>query len=235
MNKKSQKIAAIGIGFILSVLLIYIGFRIVQKRGSQAGVTENFKCVRSKDTESTCTWTSRTDEVGRILYASMPPGGLQDCSLVFIAEELGTPVALGDGNFEHTVVLQPLVSKQSYCAAPAGSEDNMIEVPASVDGASAGTTGGTGGQTVLDVTPSPTTGVVIEPTAAPTSPQALPSPQPSLGTTTDTEIDAYFKNASSTDDWGDCLDYFEKKGQQVSGNACIKGYYRHNVTPTPAS
>lgn len=229
MNKKSQKFAAIAIGFVLSVLLIYIGFRIVQKRGSQAGVAENYTCVRNKDTEGTCTWNSSSQERGTVLYASMPPGGIKECNLVFIAEELTDPVAIGDGNFEHKVILQPLVASQSYCAAPGGDEDSIVEVPV----ASAGS-----GSVLLDATPSPSKPEVVNPlptTAADeTLPTSAPSPEPSLTSTTDGEIDTFYSDPNNTgDDWGDCLTYFENKGQQVSGNACIRGYYRHNATPTP--
>ncbi|KXK11177.1 MAG: hypothetical protein UZ22_OP11002000381 [Microgenomates bacterium OLB23] len=224
------------IGFILSLLLIYIGFRIVQKRGSQASAVENFTCVRTKDTEARCTWTNRTEEQGNLLASSMPPGGLSECNLVFIHSEAGAPVALGDGNYEHTVIMQPLVANQSYCAAPAGSEETLIEVPASPDGAAGGqSTDGTGG-VVLDVTP--TTAVVVpEPTSGESDIVPTTAPLPtSAQTASDTEVDAFYKDDTNADsDWGDCLDYFEKKGYQVSGNACIKGYYRHTTTPTPAS
>ncbi len=237
MNKKTQKVAALVIGLVLSMLLIYIGFRIVQKRGSQASLPEQFNCKRNTDTEAACTWTSKSEEVGRVLYASMPPGGLQECNLVFIAEELSAPVALGDGNFEHTVTLQPLVTKQSYCAAPGGAEDTIVEVAANSSGTSQTETQGET-QVVLDTTPTPAQPVEVNDDQLPTTvPQsASPSPEPTLETTTDAQIDAYYSDSSNTkDDWGDCLDYFDKKGQTVSSNACIKGYYRHNVTPTPAS
>jgi len=234
MNKQTQKIAAIVIGLVLSLLLIYIGFRIVQKKGSQASLPEQFICKRNTDTEATCTWTSKSDEVGRILYASMPPGGIKECNLVFIAEEPSVPVSLGDSNFEHTITLQPLVSKQSYCAAPGGAEDAVIEVPANPDGSAQATTQAET-QVVLDTTPTPVQ-QEVENDPLPTAATVLPSPEPTLPTATDAQIDAYYSDSSNTgDDWGDCLDYFSKKNQQVSSYACIKGYYRHNVTPTPAS
>ncbi len=236
MNKKTQKMAAIVIGLVLSLLLIYIGFRIVQKKGSQASLPEQFVCKRNKDTEAACTWTSKTEEVGRVLYASTPPGGLPECNLVFIAEELSAPVALGDGNFEHTVTLQPLVSKQSYCAAPGGAEDSIVEVPANSDGSAEPAAQGES-PVVLDTTPTPAQPAEVDKDPLPTAMPAVasPSPEPTPETATDAQIDAYYSGSNTGDDWGDCLDYFDNKGQQVSSNACIKGYYRHNVTPTPAS
>ncbi len=228
MNKKSQKFAAIAIGFVLSVLLIYIGFRIVQKRGSQAGVAENYTCVRKSAVDAECTWNSNDQSRGTVLYASMPPEGIQKCNLVFIAEELTDPVAIGDGNFEHKVTLQPLVANQSYCSAPGGDEDRIVEVPKA--------SAGDAGSVLLEATPSPSTPDVVDP--QPTTPETLlptsaPTSQPPQSLTTDDEIDAYYDGSNTGDDWGDCLTYFDNKGQQVSSNACIRGYYRHNATPTP--
>lgn len=227
-DKKTQKAAAIGIGLVLSLLLVYIGFRVVQKRGSQAGVVENFRCEPrdANPTQTECSWSSNNEEVGRVLYASMPPGGLKECNLVFISEELATPVALGDGNFEHRVILQPLVADQAYCAAPAGNEDTLVEIPPATAGAGASTGSS---DVVLDVTP--TTPVVVETSPAVDEPTTLPTtaPQPTASpATTDADIDAYYNDADNAgSDWGDCLDYFSKKGQQISSNACIRGYMRH--------
>lgn len=235
MNKSAQKAAAAIIGLILSGLLIYIGFRIVEKRSSGAAAPESFICKRAKDTEALCTWTSKTEEVGRVLYASMPAGGIQECNLVFIAEEVGTPVAMGDGNFEHSVTLQPLVANQAYCAAPGGNEESIVEVGAAAEGAASQQSANQGQKgVVLDVTPSLTpqpSQNAVEPTSASVEPTQ--GPEPTGLYTSDTSIDTFYKD-NPDDDWGDCLKHFDSKGEQISSNACIKGYYRyHAATPTP--
>jgi len=239
MNKKSQKVITIVIGLVLSLLLVYIGFRIVQKRGSQAGAATDFKCSRSKDTEATCTWTDKICEAGRTLYASTPPEGIKGCNLVFISEEAGQPVALGDGNCSHTVTLSPLIAKQSYCVATAGNEEAIIEVPSSTEGTSATNQSG---NVVLDVTPTqPISNDVALPTTSPTdeniqiTPAAtLPTQSVDMVAATDVEVDAFYTDTTHLgDDWGDCLGYFKNVNKQISSNQCIRGYYRHSATPTP--
>jgi hypothetical protein len=119
MDKKTQKIVSISIGLILSILIVVIGFRMLQGRGANAAPNE-LSCVRDGST-ATVTWVDGQGGLGTVAY-----GSDDGASLPFFAQEQESPVSAGIAQHRHSVTIGPLPAGTSYHVAVEGFTDQSI-------------------------------------------------------------------------------------------------------------
>ena len=119
MNKKTQKIVSILIGLILSILIVIIGFRMVQGRGASAAPNE-LSCARDGST-ATVTWVDGQSGLGTVAY-----GSDDATSLPFFAQEMGSPASAGIGQYRHSATIGPLPAGSAYHVAVEGFTDQSI-------------------------------------------------------------------------------------------------------------
>lgn len=113
MNKKTRRIVSISIGIILSLLIVFIGFRIMQRSGAQAA-PEDLSCDRNKTT-ARVQWTDGNGDPATVVY-----GSNDSTALPFLAKEKNSPENIGIGQFKHRVDIGPLPPRTQYSVAVEG-------------------------------------------------------------------------------------------------------------------
>ena len=132
MNKRIQRIVSIIIGLIIAALLIYIGWRIIQRRQSRATTPVELQC-EIQGTNGTVTWRDANPEIEIISY-----GTVSSDSYPFLCEEENTPTSGEEGLYDHTCTIGPLVSGTNYavsigdvtaqCSASETTEEAVISI-----------------------------------------------------------------------------------------------------------
>ncbi len=116
MDKNKQKIIAVSVGLVISILMIVVGVRIMQKRGSRASTPLELVCTIAGN-EGSATWKNNNPEMMMIGY------GTDEAQYPFLAEEETAPESIDSGSYKHTVSFGPLNSDSSYYVQVSGFED----------------------------------------------------------------------------------------------------------------
>lgn len=195
MNKKAQRIASIIIGLVLAVLLVYVGIRIVQQRGSQASEPINIQASRLDVDTCRVTVTTRSDEPALLRYG--------ESALTFYHRMQPENIEPGpDGNYEQVADISNISAEQVTFIVE-NFEDTQAQCQPYTS-----STGSSDSDTSLDEilptsAPEPTS--VPEPTeSAPEEPSSVSK----VGLDADT-AEAYF-NANSGATINECVDEFKQ-------------------------
>lgn len=205
-NKKG-KYLAIGIGLILAVLLVYIGFRIVQNSSTRASVS-NLTCERLTENSVQAVATTETDVAVLFIYDST----------FFARPDASEVQAQADGTYRQVKVLDN-VSSGTVTVEVEGVQGLEATCPAYTAGA-----GATDGSSA-DIIPDTSSEAANEP---------APTFTVGTGTTTDIvkteltveEATAYYESNSGATRQ-DCLAEFGETHTGL-GYACNQGYLQAN-------
>ena len=120
MDKNKQKIIAVSVGLVISILMIVVGVRIMQKRGSRASAPIELTCTISEN-EGTARWRNSKPEMMIIGY------GATEGQYPFLAEESNAPEAIGNGSYQHEITFGPINQNSSYYVQVSGFEDAIAK------------------------------------------------------------------------------------------------------------
>lgn len=109
-KEKTMKFAAIGIGLLIAMVVLWLGLQIVQGKFGRAGnlTVQNFNCTSSGDNALNVSWEDNSSEKGVIRFRTS--GTNND----LISLEDGVPEDGGAGMFHHTVNLSLLSAQTTY-------------------------------------------------------------------------------------------------------------------------
>lgn len=195
MNKKAQRIASIIIGLVLAILLVYVGVRIVQQRGSQASEPINIQASRLDVDTCRITVTTRSDEPALLRYG--------ESALTFYHRMQPENIEPGpDGNYEQVADISN-ISAQQVTFIVENFED--IQAQCQPYTSSSGSSDSEAGLEDILPTQAP------EPTSVPEPTENEPAPTAGIskvGLDADT-AEAYF-DANSGATINDCVDEFKE-------------------------
>lgn len=202
MEKKKQRIISAVIGVILASLLVYIGFRIVSQRASQASQPESFSCARVDIDTCRCSGITKSDVPLLLRYSETFYFRMESVNIEPQADGTYKQEAdinnLGSGQIPFFVENHEDVrtSCDPYTAS-AGSEDPKTDSDPLLDNDPVSS-------------PQPTTVQSLEPT------DALEEPEPTEATSLEREAldrdtaDAFFEDSGNADaDAQDCFEEFK--------------------------
>lgn len=209
MDKKKQHIVSIIIGVVLTVLLLIIGVRIVQRRSSQASEPTSFSAQRTDADSCKITAITKSDEGILVRYGAASPTFFYRFSPENVAPQ-------GDGSYTQEATIDQL--SESRVTFVVEGHENITAACDPFSG-SASTTDTKSGNDVILPTSAPTE----EPTAAPTlePTQELAKEQEALTV----EAAAAFYEDNATGTMAECVKEFE--GDYLGlASACGKAYYQ---------
>lgn len=218
MDKSKKHIASVIIGIVLTGLLIFIGFGIVQRRASQASEPTTFSAVRVDADSCKVTAVTKSDEPILLRYGAASP-------TFFFRYDAANVTPQGDGSYTQEAQIDQL--SESRVTFVVEGHENITAACDPFSG-SASTTDTKSGNDALLPTSAPT--------AAPEEPTATPTPSPADTTTAAKEQEAltveaaaafYEDNTSAS--MSDCVKEFESDFLGLA-SACGKAYYQKTST-----
>lgn len=214
MDKKKQHIVSIVIGIILTVLLLIIGVRIVQRRSSQASEPTSFSAQRTDADSCKITAITTSDEGGLIRYGAASPTFFYRFSPENVAPQ-------GDGTYIQEATIDQL--SESRVTFVVEGHENITAACDPFSGAASATDTQSGNDSIL-----PTAEPTIEPTAAPAlEPTSVPPVEEQEALTVEAAAAFYEDNTNAT--MAVCVKEFENEYLGLA-SACGKAYYQRDTT-----
>lgn len=207
MNKKTQRVVSIVIGLILASLLLYIGWRIVQRRQSRASTPAELSC-KVQGSNGVVTWQDSNAEIEIMAY-----GTVSGASYPFLCEEENTPEPADGGMYAHQCIIGPLVSGSQYAVSIGEitmdcAGDTVVGEPAINE---------------TEVKPTvilqPIRGAEVTPEAEVAEPSVL---------LPENEVEAYFEDNPEAS-MGDCVAHFAPKNYSGLGQMCSEAWAKINL------
>jgi len=206
MNKKTQRVVSIVIGLILASLLLYIGWRIVQRRQSRASTPVKLSCT-VQGSNGVVTWQDSNAAIEIIAYGTVSSG-----TYPFLCEEENTPESADGGMYTHECTIGPLVSGSQYAVS-------IGEITTECAGDTA-----VGEPALQPIEVAPTT--KMEPTEGAITPASEPIDLSVL--LPEDEVTAYFEDNPDAS-VSDCVTHFSSKNYTGLGQMCSEAWAKRNL------
>ncbi|MBP9798000.1 hypothetical protein KBC70_02535 [Candidatus Woesebacteria bacterium] len=213
MDKKKQHIVSIVIGIILTVLLLIIGVRIVQRRSSQASEPTSFSAQRTDADSCKITAITQSDEGILVRYGAASPTFFYRFSPENVAPQ-------GDGSYIQEATIDQL--SESRVTFVVEGHENITAACDPFSGAASATDTQSGNDSIL-----PTAEPTVEPSAAPTVEPTVDVPEEQEALTV--EAAAAFYEDNPNEPMAGCVKEFENEYLGLA-SACGKAYYQRDTT-----
>ncbi len=212
MDKKKQHIVSVIIGLILTLLLVIIGVRIVQRRSSQASEPTSLSAQRTDQDSCKLSATTKSDDPILVRYGAASP-------TFFFRFEPANVSPQGDGSYIQEASIDQL--SESRVTFVVEGHENVTAACDPYSGSASTTDTQSGNDSILPT--SVPTAVPDEPTTAPTIAPELESSDEQEALTIEAAAAFYEDNPDTF--MSDCVKEFE--GQYLGlASACGKAYYQ---------
>lgn len=215
MDKSKKHVASIIIGVVLTGLLLFIGFGVVQRRASQASEPTTFSAVRVDADSCKVTAVTKSDEAILLRYGAASP-------TFFFRFDAGNVTPQGDGSYTQESQIDQL--SESRVTFVVEGHENITAACDPFSG-SASTSDTKSGNDAILPTSAPTA-IPDEPTAAPTSAPIEVTTEEQEGLTVEAAAAFYEDNTDAS--MSDCVKEFE--GEYLGlASSCGKAYYQQEA------